>query len=122
MQDLTQDHLHIQEVKAVAAFLSSAEHPPVQFNSDTGQYHTLIQSTPSSPAVEPASVAVELDTREVDHEVMCAAVVTRAKNRAKNTIESDPCIMKQLKQLQRKPRKIPQASTESKSKERATHV
>ena len=71
LQDLVEDYLRCQCLKDFAAFLVSLENPPLEFDSETGEFSAMIKSTQVSPAKESSNLTVvQLDTSDQhEHEV-----------------------------------------------------
>ena len=63
--------MRCQCLKDFAAFLVSLENPPLQFDSETGEFSPVIKSTQVSPVKESSSLTmVQLDTStNEEHEV-----------------------------------------------------
>jgi len=65
LKDLVEDYLRCQCLKDFAAFLVSLENPPLEFDSETGEFSAMIKSTQVSPAKESSNLTVvQLDTSD----------------------------------------------------------
>ena len=66
LQALVEDYLRCQCLKEFAAFLVSLESPPLEFDTETGEFSAMIKSTQVSPVKESSSqtAVVQLDTSE----------------------------------------------------------
>ncbi|XP_068678866.1 telomerase-binding protein EST1A-like [Montipora foliosa] len=63
LKALVEDYMRCQCLKDFAAFLVSLENPPLQFDSETGEFSPVIKSTQVSPVKESSSLTmVQLDT------------------------------------------------------------
>lgn len=68
---MAEDHLRCQSLKEFAAFLVSLENPPLEFDSEAGEFSARIKSTQVSPVKDSSSsTVVQLDTStQEEHEV-----------------------------------------------------